>query len=54
MFNEIKTLYDEKKSKQIYFSTAAKKIGLPIGIYQIDKNGIMQQIMIKDGETLQL
>ena len=47
------TLYDEKK-KQIYFSPTAKKIGLPIGIYQIEINGIIKQIIIRDGETLQL
>ncbi|MEO5781805.1 MAG: hypothetical protein ABIQ07_00950 [Ginsengibacter sp.] len=51
--SEIWTLYDEKKSKQIYFSTTAKKIGLPIGIYQIEKNGKTEQIKIKDGEILQ-
>jgi hypothetical protein len=51
--SEIWTLYDEKKGKQIYFSTSAKKIGLPIGIYQIEKNGKTEQIQIKDGEILQ-
>ena len=51
--SEIWTLYDEKKSKQIYFSTTAKKIGLPIGIYQIEKNGRTEQIKIKDSEILQ-
>ena len=51
--SEIWTLYDEKKGKQIYFSTTAKKIGLPIGIYQIEKNGRTEQIKIKDSEILQ-
>lgn len=48
------TLYDDKKSTQIYFSPSAKKIGLPIGIYQIEINGKIKKIIIKDGETLQL
>ena len=48
------TLYDEKKNKQIYFSPTAKKIGLPIGIYQIEINGTIKKIIIMDGETLQL
>ena len=52
LFSGIWTLYDEKKSKQIYFSATAKKIGLPIGIYQIEINGTMQHIIIRDGETL--
>ena len=46
------TLYDEKKDRQIYYSVTAKKIGLPIGTYQMDINGTMQQILIKDGETV--
>ena len=52
LFSGIWTLYDEKKSKQIQFSATAKKIGLPIGIYQIEINGTIQQIIIRDGETL--
>ena len=46
------TLYDEKKDRQVYYSTSAKKIGLPIGTYQMEINGTMQQILIKDGETV--
>ncbi len=46
------TLYDEKKDRQVYYSVTAKKIGLPIGTYQIDLNGTMKQILIKDGETV--
>ncbi|HEV8082879.1 MAG TPA: hypothetical protein VGP55_06745 [Chitinophagaceae bacterium] len=53
VFSGIWTLYDEKKNKQIYFSVTAKKIGLPIGIYQLEINGTVKQIIIKDGETLE-
>ena len=49
--SDIWTLYDEKKTVQIYFSTGAKKIGLPIGIYQLEINGNIKPIIIKDGET---
>ncbi len=43
------TLYDENKSNQIYYSSTARKIGLPIGTYQIEINGTMQKVIIKDG-----
>lgn len=46
------TLYDEKKDRQVYYSISAKKIGLPIGTYQLEINGTMQQVVIKDGETV--
>jgi hypothetical protein len=46
------TLYDEKKDRQVYYSVKAKKIGLPIGTYQMDINGTMQQVVINDGETV--
>ncbi len=47
------TLYDEKKDKQVYFSTTSKKIGLPVGIFQLEINGKVQPVIIKDGETVQ-
>ncbi len=46
------TLFDEKKDRQIYYSISAKKIGLPIGTYQMEINGTMQLVVIKDGETV--
>ena len=46
------TLYDEKKDRQVYYSISAKKIGLPIGTYQMEINGTMQEVVIKDGETV--
>ena len=46
------TLYDEKKDRQVYFYTTPRKIGLPIGTYQLEINGTMQQVVIKDGETV--
>lgn len=51
---DIWTLYDENKSQQVYFSPTAKKIGLPIGIYQIEINGKMWQIEIKEGEVREI
>ena len=33
-------------------SVTAKKIGLPIGTYQMNINGTMQQVVIKAGETV--
>ena len=46
------TLYDEKKDRQVYYSVSPKKIGLPVGTYQLEINGTMQQVIIKDGETV--
>ena len=46
------TLFDEKKDRQVYYSINPKKIGLPIGTYQLEINGTMQQILIKDGEII--
>ena len=46
------TLYNEKKNKEVYYSSTAKKIGLPVGIYQMELNGTTHQIIIKDGATL--
>lgn len=46
------TLYDEKKDRQVYYSISAKKIGLPIGTYQMEINGTMQEVVIRDGETV--
>ena len=47
------TLYDEKKDRQVYYSVSPKKIGLPVGTYQLEINGTMQEIKIKDGETVE-
>ena len=46
------TLFNEKKSQDLYYSSKAKKIGLPIGTYQMEINGTMQLVVIKDGETV--
>ena len=46
------TLYDEKRDRQVYYSVSPKKIGLPIGTYQLEINGTTQQVLIKDGETI--
>ena len=46
------TLYDEKRERQVYYSNTAKKIVLPVGTYQLEITGTMQQVIIKDGETV--
>lgn len=47
------TLYDENKTKTIYSSSLPKNVVFPCGIYQLEINGLVHQIEIKDGETLE-
>ena len=45
-------LYDENKKIRITASSGAKKIGLPIGNYQLQMNGSFRPVTINDGETI--
>ena len=46
------TLYDSNKVKTIYTSSLPKKVEFPRGIYQLEINGSVHRIEIKDGENL--
>jgi type VI protein secretion system component Hcp len=46
-------LYDLTKKTFFGSYKGPKKIGLPVGIYQLSLNERFQQIVIKDGETLE-
>lgn len=45
-------LYDENKKIRIIGSSGAKKIGLPVGNYQLQTSGSFHPVTIKDGETV--
>ena len=46
------TLYDEAKNQAIYSSTGPKKVVFPVGIYQLEMNGAVQQIEIRRAEIV--
>ena len=45
-------LYDETKKIRITGSSGAKKIGLPVGSYQLQTSGSFHPVTINDGETV--
>lgn len=47
-------LYDESKKKYIRTFNGPKKIGLPVGKFQLSINNRFQLLTIKDGETLEM